>query len=102
MWPLGPGIPDRSANDAVSESPGHRLPSGYRVVTTPILGGLHHEYGLEANAVWIAVHEELRRTALSRSLLSADPSLSASKSKYRSVSIVPSWLRYVWCSGYRM
>jgi len=39
---LGPGIPDRSANDAISELPGHRLPSGYRVATTAILGGLHH------------------------------------------------------------
>ena len=47
---LGPGMPDRSANDAISESPGHRLPSGYRVATTAILGGLHHEYWLEANA----------------------------------------------------
>jgi hypothetical protein len=47
---LGPGIPDRSANDAISELPGHRLPSGYRVATTAILGGLHHEYWLEANA----------------------------------------------------
>ena len=47
---LGPGIPDRPANDAISVSCGHRLPSGYCVATTAILSGLHHEYGLEANA----------------------------------------------------
>jgi putative transposase len=47
---LGPGIPDRSENDAITELRGHRLPSGYRVATRAILGGLHHEYWLEANA----------------------------------------------------
>jgi transposase InsO family protein len=47
---LGPGIPDRPANDAISESPDHRLPNGYHVATTAILGGLHHEYCLEVNA----------------------------------------------------
>jgi hypothetical protein len=47
---LGPGIPDRPANDAISESSDYRLPNGHRVATTAILGGLHHEYRLEANA----------------------------------------------------
>jgi hypothetical protein len=47
---LGPGIPDCPVNTAVSELPDHRLPIGYRVVTTAILGGLHHEYRLEASA----------------------------------------------------
>jgi transposase InsO family protein len=47
---LGPGIPDRSANDTIAESPGHRLPNGCRVVTRAILGGLLHDYRLEANA----------------------------------------------------
>ena len=28
-------------------SQGHQLPAGHPVVATPILGGLHHEYGFE-------------------------------------------------------
>ena len=28
----------------------HKLPDGYRITSTPILGGLHHEYGLEKEA----------------------------------------------------
>ncbi len=47
---LGPGIPEGPANDAISESAGHRLPNGYRVAATAILGGLHHEYRLEPKA----------------------------------------------------
>ena len=42
---LGPGIPE--ASDLAS---GHRLRHGHCVVATPILGGLHHEYGLESRA----------------------------------------------------
>jgi hypothetical protein len=29
---------------------GHRIPDGHRVVANSILGGLHHEYGLERMA----------------------------------------------------
>ena len=37
-------------------STGHELPSDHRVVATPILGGLHHEYCLEA-ATWAALKD---------------------------------------------
>jgi transposase InsO family protein len=47
---LGPGIPDRLRGDSIDGSTGHRLPAGYRVASTPILGGLHHEYRLERQA----------------------------------------------------
>jgi transposase InsO family protein len=47
---LGPGIPDRPVGESVGSSPNHRLPAGYRVSATAILGGLHHEYGLAREA----------------------------------------------------
>jgi hypothetical protein len=34
----------------IAEINGHRIPHGKRVAVTPILGGLHHEYRLEARA----------------------------------------------------
>jgi transposase InsO family protein len=46
---LGPGLPDPPP-DRVVASTGHKLPGDHRVVVTPILGGLHHEYRLEAAA----------------------------------------------------
>jgi putative transposase len=47
---LGPGIPELPQ---AKVSPGphrHKLPTGHRVTSTPVLGGLHHEYGLEKEA----------------------------------------------------
>jgi len=46
---LGPGLPDPPP-DRLAASNGHHLPDGHRVVATSILGGLHHEYRLEAAA----------------------------------------------------
>jgi hypothetical protein len=40
-----------STTTTFERSRGHQLPDGHRVVATPILGGLHHEYGLEAARV---------------------------------------------------
>jgi transposase InsO family protein len=47
---LGPGIPDEPRSDSIAGSTGQRLPAGYRVAVTPILGGLHHEYRLVQRA----------------------------------------------------
>ena len=48
---LGPGIPKPiQALLVPRQAHRHRLPTGLRVVARPILGGLHHEYGLENRA----------------------------------------------------
>jgi putative transposase len=47
---LGPGIPDPRLVDLPVKPCGHRLPLGHlghRVVSRPILGGLHHEYRVQ-------------------------------------------------------
>jgi len=47
---LGPGIPE-PPQDKVPASPDrHVLPTGYCVKSTPVLGGLHHEYRLGKEA----------------------------------------------------
>jgi transposase InsO family protein len=42
---LGPGIPE-PLGLTVSRAVDHQLPHGHRIVATPILAGLHHEYRL--------------------------------------------------------
>src|SRR5262249_29231065 len=44
---LGPGIPEPTQANAQAGPHRHKLPEGYHVGSTPILGGLHHEYRLE-------------------------------------------------------
>ena len=44
---LGPGMPDRTSPKAELQFQRHSIPNDCRVVTTSILGGLHHEYRLE-------------------------------------------------------
>jgi transposase InsO family protein len=41
---LGPGIPEASAAQNWLVAAGHHFSARCRVVATPILGGLHHEY----------------------------------------------------------
>lgn len=48
---LGPGVPDPPPSIPVAlQSNLHSVASGFHVVTRPILGGLHHEYGLVLDA----------------------------------------------------
>ena len=47
---LGPGLPEPPPSSQEQEPCRHRLPARHRVVVTPILGGLHHEYRLEREA----------------------------------------------------
>ena len=48
---LGPGIPKPiRALPAPRQAQRHAMPSGRRVKSRPILGGLHHDYGLEKQA----------------------------------------------------
>ncbi len=46
---LGPGIPESQAKLPAGVHR-HRLSVDYRVISKPVLGGLHHEYGLEKEA----------------------------------------------------
>ena len=48
---LGPGIPQpRPALPVSPQTHRHRIPTSQRVVARSVLGGLHHEYGLETRA----------------------------------------------------
>ena len=46
---LGPGFPEPNPATIPASGHPHRLPVGYRVASTQLLGGLHHEYRLEKN-----------------------------------------------------
>ena len=43
---LGPGMPHPSVALPVASPSRHQIPHDHRVVTKPVLGGLHHEYGI--------------------------------------------------------
>ncbi|MEA3276111.1 MAG: integrase core domain-containing protein, partial [Pseudomonadota bacterium] len=46
---LGPGVPDPPAGiPVVLKSTRHRIRDGQEIIARPVLGGLHHEYGLAA------------------------------------------------------
>ena len=48
---LGPGIPRSILLLPMPRQPHrHRMATGQRVVARPVMGGLHHEYGLEKRA----------------------------------------------------
>jgi putative transposase len=47
---LGPGMPEPSPTRIQPALTGHRLPTGGRVIATPVLHGLHHEYQLVCEA----------------------------------------------------
>ena len=47
---LGPGIPEPPQAKVPASVPRHKFPVGHRVTSTPVLGGLHQEYGLEDEA----------------------------------------------------
>jgi transposase InsO family protein len=47
---LGPGIPEPNEDSVPASDDRHKLPTGYRVVKTSVLGGLHHEYRLGKEA----------------------------------------------------
>jgi putative transposase len=47
---LGPGIPDSAVAIMDPGAPRHQVPQNHRIISKPILGGLHHEYGIEEAA----------------------------------------------------
>src|SRR5262249_5907440 len=48
---LGPGIPEPIRTlPVLRQAHRHRIPTGHRIVARPVIGGLHHDYGLEKQA----------------------------------------------------
>ena len=69
-----PGIPEPPQVKVPASAHRHKLPTGFRVKSTPVIGGLHHEYSLEirtgarrcANACGSA-HEGIVKSEIRRS-----------------------------------
>jgi hypothetical protein len=47
---LGPGLPEPTQDSVPAGGHRHKLPTGFRVAKTPVLGGLHHKYCLVKEA----------------------------------------------------
>lgn len=47
---LGPGTPESTQSEVPESDHRHKMPPGYGVVKTSVLGGLHHEYHLVKEA----------------------------------------------------
>ena len=47
---LGPGVPESNRDRIPASGHRHRLPAGYGIAKTSVLGGLHHEYRLVKEA----------------------------------------------------
>jgi transposase InsO family protein len=47
---LGPGLPEPTQDKVPASGHRHKLPAGFRIAKTSVLGGLHHEYRLVKEA----------------------------------------------------
>ena len=47
---LGPGLPEPTQDQVPASGHRHKLPAGFRIAKTSVLGGLHHEYRLVKEA----------------------------------------------------
>jgi putative transposase len=47
---LGPGLPEPTQDKVPASGHRHKLPAGFRIAKTSVLGGVHHEYRLVKEA----------------------------------------------------